>query len=52
MATVLATPPPLAPLAAAPLTAVDGSTTTGAALWAKGPVVVYVLRRPGCMLCR
>lgn len=52
MATVLATPPPLAPLARAPLTGRDGKGATGASLWAARPVVVYVLRRPGCILCR
>jgi predicted dithiol-disulfide oxidoreductase (DUF899 family) len=52
MATVLATPPALAPLARAPLTGRDGATTTGSALWATRPSVIYVLRRPGCVLCR
>lgn len=52
MATVLTALPPLAPLAAAPLTGADGVATTGASLWKDGPCVIYVLRRPGCILCR
>ena len=52
MATVLTTLPSLGPLAAAPLMGSGGAATTGASLWANGPCVVYVLRRPGCILCR
>lgn len=52
MATVLTTLPPLSAVADAPLKSVDGTSTTGAALWRDRPCVVYVLRRPGCILCR
>ena len=52
MATVLTALPPLSAISSAPLRGADGSTTTGASLWADRPVVVYVLRRPGCILCR
>lgn len=52
MATVLKTPPPISAVAAAELKGIDGAVTTGASLWRDRPCVVYVLRRPGCILCR
>jgi hypothetical protein len=35
------------------LTAADGTPVAASSLWADGrPVVLYLLRRPGCLLCR
>lgn len=44
--------PDLAPLSEAKLRNADDVTTAASQLWATSPVVLFVIRRPGCILCR
>jgi hypothetical protein len=43
---------PLAAIAGAVLRSRGGEEVRAATLWAKQPVLFFVLRRPGCVLCR
>ncbi|KAI8465304.1 MAG: R53.5-related protein [Monoraphidium minutum] len=44
--------PALASLAAATLKTLTGEELRAASLWASSPVLVFAVRRPGCVLCR
>jgi len=46
---------PLRPLAGTTAAATSATTTTSvplSTLWSNGPVLIYGVRRPGCLLCR
>jgi hypothetical protein len=44
--------PPLSAVAGALLRSAAGEEVKAASLWASSPVLIFALRRPGCVLCR